>query len=109
MVTVNLGVFSCPDPLKVATMGAVAAAAVADADVEAAAVGEDSAAVGMDGATWLPSLPRFRSARWSARSCRTTCGRPGRGAGVLASLTALSQTDRTAPDLGINTGHPARC
>ena len=46
----NLGVFSCPDPLKVATMGAVAAAAVADADVEAAAVGEDSAAAGMDGA-----------------------------------------------------------
>lgn len=61
-VTANLGVFSCPDPLKVATVRAVAAAAVADADVEAAAdadveaaaVGEDSAAAGVDGAAWLP-------------------------------------------------------
>jgi hypothetical protein len=31
------------------------------------------------------------------------------GAKVLASLTALSQTDRTAPDFGVSTGHPARC
>ena len=53
-VTVNLGVFSCPDPLKVATVRAVAAAVVADADVEATTVGEDSAAAGMDGAAWLP-------------------------------------------------------
>ncbi len=30
------------------------------------------------------------------------------GAEVLASLTALSQTDRTAPDFGVSTGHPAR-
>jgi hypothetical protein len=36
-------------------------------------------------------------------------GDQDQGAEVLASLTALSQTDRTAPDFGINTGHPARC
>jgi hypothetical protein len=40
-VTVNLGVFSCPHPLKVATVRAVAAAGVADADVEATGDGED--------------------------------------------------------------------
>ena len=36
-------------------------------------------------------------------------GDQDQGAEVLASLTALSQTDRTAPDFGINAGHPARC
>jgi hypothetical protein len=36
-------------------------------------------------------------------------GDQDQGAEVLASLTALSQTDRTAPDFGINTGRRARC